>query len=468
MGKNRENQEQEKVMSNKFKIIMSDLHLGAGYEAHGNRLEDFRSDLEFAGFLAEICAESERSHAEVELILNGDIFEMLQVPHVDCFDPQEVYSTDQYRSFAEIDSALKIDIIIAGHRPFFDALSRFIRVDPPRRSVTFIKGNHDLDLHWPAVRQRIRRSVVRTGDSSNQLLTFEEWRICREGIYVEHGNQYEGLISRVNDMEQPISENDPTQIEVPLGSWFMTDVFNRVERDRYWIDGVKPITALIWYALAYDFAFAVGALGALLQGVPGIMSGVLSAHHAPNIELIRDLDDPKCVGELTRRYNADPTFRAEFNSQVAQLLTPLMENSHTETLTTRGISDARTMARRVQDQTRSALYRAAQQRAAEMGVQLVVFGHTHEATRGTFSDDSATYFNSGTWTWHADFSGEDTHSWRELFEHPDRFTNDRQLSYVRIDYDKEGRASGDLKEYEPASYGSLRAQVTSWFPVANK
>lgn len=455
-------------MSNKFKVIMSDLHLGAGYEAHGNRLEDFGSDQEFVDFLAEISAESERNNAEVELILNGDIFEMLQVPHVNRFDPQEVYPTEKYRSFSEIDSARKMDIIIAGHRPFFDALGRFIRIAPPRRCVTFIKGNHDLDLYWPAVKERIRRSVVRIGDTSNHLVTFEEWRICREGIYVEHGNQYEGPISRVSNMENPLSENDPTQIAIPLGSWFMTDVFNRVERDKYWIDGVKPITALIWYALAYDFAFAIGALGALLRGVPGLLSAVLSARHAPNTELLCDLEDPKRIGELTRRYNSDPAFRAQFNSQVAEVLTPLMENSHTETLTTRGILDAPAMAQRVQDQTRSALSQAAQRRAAEMGVQLVVFGHTHEATRGTFPDSNATYFNSGTWTWHADFSGEDKNSWRELFEHPDRFTNDRQLSYVRIDYDENGHPSGDLRTYEPAFFPSLWARVTSWFPTADE
>ena len=457
-------------MPNKFKVIMSDLHLGAGYKPQGNCLEDFERNQEFADLLAQICAESERNNVEAELILNGDTFEMLQVPHVDHFVPQEVYPTEKYRSFSEVDSTRKMDIIIAGHRPFFDALGQFIQVGPPRRCVTFIKGNHDLDLYWPAVKECIRRAVVGTGDTSSQLLTFEGWRVCREGVYVEHGNQYEGAINRVRNMENPLREDDPTQIEIPPGSWFITDVFNKVERDRYWIDGIKPITALIWYAFAYDFTFAIGALGALLHGVPGIVSEVLSTRRAPDTGLLRDLEDPKRIGELARRYDTNPTFRAQFNVQVSQVLTPLTESSYTDTktLTTRGMPDASAMAQRIQDQTRSALCRAAQQRATEAGVQLVVFGHNHEAAREIFPDNSVTYFNSGTWTWHANFSGEGKGTWRDLFEHPERFTNDRQLCYVRIDYDENGRPSGDLKEYEPASLRPLWDRVRGWFPVADE
>ena len=85
-------------MPAKFKIIISDLHLGAGRESEGNLLEDFGSDQEFPSFLEELAAESSRDGAEVELIVNGDAFEMLQVPQVDAFDPLILYLPEDYYS----------------------------------------------------------------------------------------------------------------------------------------------------------------------------------------------------------------------------------------------------------------------------------------------------------------------------------------------------------------------------------
>ena len=60
------------------------------------------------------------------------------------------------------------------------------------------------------------------------------------------------------------------------------------------------------------------------------------------------------------------------------------------------------------------------------------------------------YINSGTWTWRADFSGAGKETWKDLFEHPERFTDDRLLSYVRIDYDEAGEPHGQLLAYEPS------------------
>jgi hypothetical protein len=87
-------------------------------------------------------------------------------------------------------------------------------------------------------------------------------------------------------------------------------------------------------------------------------------------------------------------------------------------------------------------------RAAEEGVKLVVFGHTHDAGVESLPGDGV-YINSGTWTWRADFTGAGKSTWRDLFEHPERFTGDRLLSYVRVDYDEQGRPSGRLLAHEP-------------------
>jgi UDP-2,3-diacylglucosamine pyrophosphatase LpxH len=451
---------------------MSDLHLSAGRISEGNPLEDFGSDQEFAALLEQVIAESERDGAEVELIFNGDVFEMLQVPHVDDFDPTAEYPSKLYHSSSEEDSVLKMAIIIEGHHPFFEALGRFLRVGPPRRRVTFVKGNHDLNLHWSGVQACIRDALgARSGRHS--LVSFEEWCVSREGIYVEHGNQYAEVVDRVEDMEDPRDHSDPLQLAIPLGSWFVMDVFNKVEREKYWIDGVKPITALVWYALAYDFGFALRAIARLTGSLPGILWEGLRAPEAPSVEAMdRQFEDSVQVEALAGRYETDEAFRAQFNAELADLLGAPLETVSGEARGARGAGDPVEMGDRVRKRIKSSLFEVAGVRAAEEGVKLVTFGHTHDAGVEELPG-GGTYINSGTWTWRADFGGSSTQTWKDLFAYPERFTDDRVLSYVRIDYDEEGQPSGRLMSYEPGIEGpsremadtipSLWQRVEDWF-----
>ena len=459
-------------MPGKFKIVVSDLHLSAGRMSEGNQLEDFDSDQEFAAFLDDIIDESEREGAEVELIFNGDAFEMLQVPHVADFDPVAEYPPEQYHSSSEDDSVLKMALIIDGHRTFFEALGGFLRVGPPRRHVTFIKGNHDLNLYWAGVQDAIREALE-AHSGRHSLVSFEERLISREGIFVEHGNQYAESVDRVKDMEEPLDHKDPQQLDLPLGSWFVMDVFNKVERDKYWIDGVKPITALIWYALAFDFPFAMRAIAKLAGSLPGVLWEGLRAPEPPAAGAIElQLEDEASLEMLAGRYETDEGFRARLNSEVAELLGAPVEPAVRGAPSAAGMGDPVQMGNRVQDRVRSSLYDAARARAEEQGAKLVIFGHTHDASVEELPGGGS-YINSGTWTWRADMGDSDRQTWKELFEHPERFTKDRVLSYVRIDYDEEGQPSGDRKVYRPGVEKTIRAigstttsiwhRIEAWF-----
>jgi UDP-2,3-diacylglucosamine pyrophosphatase LpxH len=468
-------------MPGKFKIVVSDLHLSAGHEEAGNPLEDFSSDREFAALLGEITAESDRDGSEVELIVNGDAFEMLQVPHVDRFDPVQVYQPDQYHSSSEPDSARKMALIIDGHQPFFEALGRFIKASPPRRSVTFIKGNHDVNLHWTAVQDHIRRAIGASGGRAG-LVTFEERCVSREGIYVEHGNQYAEVVDRLKDMGEPHDHDKPGQLAIPVGSWFVMDMFNQVEREKYWIDGVKPITALVWYALAYDFAFAARAIAMLLRAMPGIIRDGILTEPTPGqagalSDLVLSLDDPTRMDDLATRYESDDAFRTQFNAEVVGLLAPTPELRGAKVAALTAVADPLAMGEQIQKRVHSSLYEMAKLRALEEGARLVTFGHTHDASVEPLPDGGV-YINSGTWTWRADFSGAGKEMWRHLFEHPERFTDDRLLSYVRIDYDEAGQPSGQLLACEPRpasereneeeeepveAFVSIWERVVAWF-----
>ena len=117
----------------KYKIVVSDFHLGKGrYLRDGtqNILEDFIYDHEFAGLL-HFYIQGEYKDSEVELILNGDILNLLQM---DSWGVHTHLITER-----SVERAVRK--IIEGHAVFFDALKKF--ASTPGHSISYIVGNHD-------------------------------------------------------------------------------------------------------------------------------------------------------------------------------------------------------------------------------------------------------------------------------------------------------------------------------------
>ncbi len=448
-------------MQSKFKVVLSDLHMGAGFYAEGNALEDFTCDAELVGLLGQLAVESRSSDSEVEVIFAGDAFEVVQVPHVDSFNPAARYRPEDFYSTTEADSARKVALIIDGHRQVFNALRDFLALGPPRRSVTFVKGNHDLELYWPAVQNLIRDATATTG-ARFPLLRFEARFLSREGIYVEHGNQYGEALSRVDDMTDPRDPHDPDRLALPVGSRLLGAVFNGIERERYWVDGVKPIEALLWYALVYDFVFAARVLAWFIRALPGVIVGGLLERSDPRADLLLQLEDPVRAREIGTRYQEDEVFRDWLDARVNHVV-PVPTDFSFSGAGARTLSgDAVSRGDEIRRQVRSSLFEAAQRCAAAEGAKVVIFGHTHVAGEEDLGS-GATYFNSGTWTWSGDFGGASKQTWRDLFQHPDRYTANRSLSHVRIDYDGLGQPVGRLVIKEISSErGWLRAAPAWW------
>ena len=136
----------------KLKLVVSDFHLGKGpYREDGsvNVFEDFRQDGKFAQFL-DYHSDGEWRDAEVELILNGDFFNLLSVD----------LDGRMQEAITERVSVEKIEAILRGHPVLFEALARFAR--GPGRSVTFIMGNHDPGLLFAGVRESITDIIGKT------------------------------------------------------------------------------------------------------------------------------------------------------------------------------------------------------------------------------------------------------------------------------------------------------------------
>jgi UDP-2,3-diacylglucosamine pyrophosphatase LpxH len=436
-------------MASRVKIIVSDLHLGAGFFNldTGNVLEDFIVDETFTRFLHEMKEESETQGTDFELIINGDMLEFLQAPALDQFDPRRAYSPENYRSSAEEDSAKKVDLIITGHPIFFSALREFIKPANPQRKVTIVKGNHDVELYWPAVKERIRQAVYATGEERANLLAFEEVCIHREGIYVEHGNQYADKVNRVDNFEKPLDPEHEGQLAIPAGSRFVIEFFNQVEWEKWWVDSIKPMTALIWYALAIDFPFAVKTLVAFLKVAPILIRAAGEVGLLADAEqLVRELEDEAQVQTLGQRYAEDETFRREFNTRVGRLLEAA--DAPPEVARVRVIDEvsAFNLGKSIIDEVNSALHQAAEVKARETGAEIVVFGHTHDPLCERL-ESGGLYLNTGTWTWWGDFAEAGLDEWKEFYAAPEKYMGEHYLTYARIDYDEFGRPHGRVLDY---------------------
>ncbi|MCP5096808.1 MAG: hypothetical protein GY943_14750 [Chloroflexi bacterium] len=313
-------------------LFVSDMHLSEGRSATTgliHRNEDFFHDLAFAQFIAHHVSLSRNPEAVEyygkpwKLVVNGDIFDFLQViskPPIemkngeawvtlDVVDadgnPKEVekkLSKNEQKFGLGTTSAeivFKLNTIAAGHPQFFQALAWFVAQEG--NELVLMKGNHDIEIVWPAVQKRMsqllvaayagwRRRITR-GDAETPLRPFPDLPetlnvvdvetavhyptlyYYEEGVfYAEHGCQHDPANSFMN-FEDPKLSDRPDLIELPSGSLFVRYFFNDVEKVHPFADNMKPISRYIFWLLSsaptslfqYLFELLPGYISAMIE-----------------------------------------------------------------------------------------------------------------------------------------------------------------------------------------------------------
>ncbi len=288
-------------------LFVSDFHLSEGRNpdsGHWSRNEDFFQDAAFARMLAHHVGLSQRPSAADatrkpwQLILNGDIFDFLQVTSLppEGAELERVCGVARYADLSgnkrgyglgtrPSETVWKLNQIAAGHPIFFQALAWFLAHE--RHQIIWLKGNHDIEIHWPQVQQRVRQHLVSAyddwfqqaiqSDGEAPLLPHHEGLLSQLNLeevqtavqfkpsfhyqpglfYVDHGCQYEPA-NAFQDFENPILPHDPEQIELPSGSLFVRYFFNKVEEIHPFADNMKPMTRYVtWLITNAPSAFIV-------------------------------------------------------------------------------------------------------------------------------------------------------------------------------------------------------------------
>ncbi len=456
-------------MGQKLKFVLSDLHIGAGYANQGgNPLEDFTATKAFVDLLHHIWQESEREQREVELIINGDFFEFLQVPAVDNYDPTGVYAKELFLDSSEKASIKRLNIITTGHTEIFNALADFMHVEAPQRRITIIKGNHDVHLYWPGVKKRMREILGASGTRAS-LLSFANEFISREKIYVEHGHQRAEKITEYRDPYDPRSPEDPNQLYYPLGSYFVIDFLNEAERNWWFVDNVKPVTTLIWYALSQNFDLASKGLLTFMQHAPTLTSATANAHHN---SLLHHLEDSSSRQKIAQRYRDDGMYRQQFHEQIQHYFNQTQLNYNEAVCRSEISDDPIQIGQAHQKQQHLMLCQAAEEVAIKEGAKIVLFGHSHTPTQETLQNGSS-YINTGSWI--ENFYDTPLKTWQALFGGLQKQGDILpQLPYARIDYDENNIPTATLlyinQEYDknsvevsPKNSAADRAEAKNFF-----
>ena len=409
---------------------------------------------------------------DIELIINGDCFDFLMI------QPFVLGGTISPAAALE-----KLEKVIAAHRPFFELLREFIHT--PERHVTFITGNHDIELCFKEVRTRIVEAIYgepgyRTSQSAamHGELNFYTSRFYRPlpDVYLEHGNHYDfwNHISDIWDDEGDLLTLNPNLIKLPIGSQYMLHAGYPISITHPYFDHFEPSMNIMRQ-------FALLSLlhpDLVIQTTQRVM-GMLSyprkalADLAPSEESIPArlfehamLDFVAFQQDAEARFSAwklvesipqsDPAQApqeeemAEFLALRDALALPLIEAVAaicTPVVYNMGESVARGM-RHVLNSDPALRYATA--------------GHTHMWLIEPINNAKQVYLNSGTWTTRVALPapGEITPDLVEWLRQPDwkniPLRDLTQYTFVMINTTPEGQSSGSLCAWDGGSKGSYK------------
>lgn len=231
----------------KIKVVISDLHLGKGrlLESGGiNSLEEFYFGEKLVEFIHYYSTGTYRDY-DVELIINGDFLNFLQVDYRGHF-------------LTVITESVALEVIksiVKGHEKVFKALGEFAK--KPGNSLTYVVGNHDQAMLFPACRSFLNQAVSANIKFKNIVYYFD-------GVHIEHGHMHEAA-NRMDpkkfflkkDLAEPI-------LNLPFGSHFFVELVLKIKEKYPHVDKIRPFAKMIRWALVNETSLMLSSFVRLL------------------------------------------------------------------------------------------------------------------------------------------------------------------------------------------------------------
>ncbi len=222
-------------------VVISDLHLADGSRAFENWGADQQTV--FEALLGAAQDGGALASDTVELIINGDCFDFLLVPpHLGTRDHTDV----------NLAHAKWVNIL-AAHGPWFAAVRAFLRV--PGHRVTFLIGNHDLELAYPSIRARVRSAIGAAPGMVRFCLT-QSYQPLPD-VLIDHGCQFDAYNAIPHLWARQPSISTPADLEtsdargqavgplaLPWGARYFYRAFIPAKRRLRYLDECIPALSL--------------------------------------------------------------------------------------------------------------------------------------------------------------------------------------------------------------------------------
>lgn len=227
----------------KIKVVVSDLHLGKGRVLPGggiNSFEEFYYGEKLVEFLHYYSSGAFREY-EVELIINGDFLNFLQVDYRGHF-------------LTVLTEGVCLEIlksIVEGHRNVFKAMSEFAA--KPGNMVTYVVGNHDQAMLWPACREYLNQVCGTSLRYKNIVYFFD-------GVHIEHGHMHESA-NRMDPRRFFLKKNLAEPIlNLPFGSHFFVDHVLKIKHKYPFIDKIRPFGKMVRWAIFNETMMSIATI----------------------------------------------------------------------------------------------------------------------------------------------------------------------------------------------------------------
>ena len=209
-------------------VVIGDLHMGPGRDSTGgwHAVEDFRWHDEFVRFLDALSAET----IATDLVINGDLFELLQSPDIPCAYANAVIGCN------EEDARKRLYVVTKAHAGELAAIGKFASAGSNR--VYVVPGDHDAALLMPHVWPIALKAFAASGDRV-MLVSSGPWRSADGRVVVEHGHQLPLSADRFSKWPSPfIANGGQTHVERPWGEYALLPFYDRTEARYPIVDNV--------------------------------------------------------------------------------------------------------------------------------------------------------------------------------------------------------------------------------------
>lgn len=247
-------------------VIVSDLHLGPG-SGDGSGCwplgyrETFFRDAPFCRLLEDLGRTNPSRARPWRLVILGDFVDFLRAG---LHAPEE--TSDQ----CQVRAGEALELIAEGHPQVFEGLGRWLAEGHP---LDIVVGNHDRELAFPSLQDRMRRLLERAGagGAGAGLVTFHPWIYYVPGlVYAEHGHQYDDL-NCFSTQLWPCGGPRGDVVEQPVGSRLYQATLDLLDATDPCPDHASPPLRYYRLAARHHPAAAMAAAGGQLSLVAGVV-----------------------------------------------------------------------------------------------------------------------------------------------------------------------------------------------------